>query len=386
MTTQQLIKSDNGFTLIELLVATLIGLFLASVAGSLLISHIKSSERAESLERQRNEWSRTAGFIEAEITLSERVFGASDTTPGGDLLITIPAECTITQSQFRLGLDQSRSLDPIIYAIKPSNSGWLGDNTLWRCGPPIGLDGRLESGTPIMSQILDGLDDNTGGGGFDVTTVDNRKATFTLSLKGYTNKSTYSQIDTSRARITPLFTRPSENTLCSSAIYSAVRGTSSQETDLASTVDGGLVCGQGGGDTITGNVSNDILEAGDSGDSKLIGGGGNDVLRGTDSNDVLEGGDGDDILIGRAGNDSLDGGAGKNDHLPGLGIDTVEGQGLDIVFFEGNQSDYTISDVCTTATCTVTKTVDGSTVSIDTLNSVEILIFKDGRFDPTTSD
>jgi len=146
-----------------------------------------------------------------------------------------------------------------------------------------------------------------------------------------------------------------------------------------------LICGRGfgssalgvQGDTITGSDgANDILEAGDYGLATLNGMGGNDVLRGTVEADALNGGGGDDILIGRAGNDVLNGGSEQNSYLPGNGNDTVNGgPNLDVVFFSGNRAGYTLSD-CSKSNCTVTG-LDGT----DTLNNVEILIFKDARID-----
>ena len=62
-----------GFTLTELLVAVIIALITATVSGQALRSHLESTEKAEAMERQRDDWSRTTSFIEAEIALSERL-------------------------------------------------------------------------------------------------------------------------------------------------------------------------------------------------------------------------------------------------------------------------------------------------------------------------
>jgi len=389
-------KKNLGFTLVELLVAAFVSLLTASVAGDLLLSHIRSSERAEAIERQRNEWSRTASFLEAEIALSERVFSKDDKDSDGNLLINIPEGCNFSTEEFRLGLDQSRSQDtgylpPTIYAVKTSNTGWLGNNTLWRCGPPLDIDGRPQANQALsVAPVLDGLDDKKAGNGFDASTINQnqRKVTFRLSLKGHHSNITFSQADSSRARISPLFSRPSENSLCSAANYVRLEGTTGADTlemSIGQVLAGEdvLICGRGGGDTITGSdLANDILEAGDAGSSTLRGKSGNDILRGTNDGDKLFGGDGDDVLIGRGGNDLLDGGSGKNDYLPGLGEDTIDGQnGLDIVFYTGNKNDYDIQN-CSKDLCTVIKKVDDEEVSRDTLKHVEILIFKDGRYDP----
>ena len=65
--------SEAGFTLTELLIAASLGVGVAILAGDAMLSHLRSGERLEALERQRSEWSRTSNFIEAEVALSERI-------------------------------------------------------------------------------------------------------------------------------------------------------------------------------------------------------------------------------------------------------------------------------------------------------------------------
>jgi Ca2+-binding RTX toxin-like protein len=161
-----------------------------------------------------------------------------------------------------------------------------------------------------------------------------------------------------------------------------------------------LMCGKGGGDTITGSNVNDILECGDGGLNgidacTLYGMAGNDRLLGSNQNDTLYGEsnttitatDTNDELVGRGGNDTLHGGPGQNLYLPGPGDDTViGGSGLDVVFFKGTRSDYTLSSGCSKTSCTVTDnaaaSADGTRPEgTDTLSGVEILIFKDARID-----
>ena len=109
----------------------------------------------------------------------------------------------------------------------------------------------------------------------------------------------------------------------------------------------------------------------------MNGGAGNDVLRGTNEADTLNGGDNNDVLVGREGDDVLDGGNDQNIYLPGAGADTVEGgPGLDIVFFEGNRSNFGTNG-CSKTSCTITQTDKPD----KTLKNVEILIFDDARLD-----
>lgn len=406
----------QGFTLPELLIAAAISLLTASVAGDLLISHIRSSERAEALERQRGDWARTTSFLEAETALSEKVFAQSSPFTASPP-VAVPDACNFTNSQVRLGLDLRRDLPPIIYAIKESTNGWLDDYTLWRCGPSINSSGAYCTNTDItnessscyqlpfisVSPLLDGLVGNEADGyGFiaqgNTGSNDNKYVSFTIRLKGHASI-VYNQRDAARSRISPLYSRPSENSLCGAANMVKLRG-AVQIADTNETLEipnenlvgeDILICGYGlgtaanglTGDTISGSDdANDIIEAGDYGKATLSGKGGNDVIRGTKEADTLNGGSGDDVLVGREGNDTLDGGSEQNSYLPGGGNDTVTGgSGLDIVFFSGPRENYTLSSVCNKNSCTVTA-IDGSEADgVDVLNGIEILIFTNARVD-----
>lgn len=405
------------------MVAALISMVTATVAGEALIAHIKGAEKAESMERQRESWTQAATFIEAEIALSERVF---DLTTNSDAL-NVPSECstrlgsTIENEQLRLGLDQSRLQKPVIYFVKASDTGWLQNFTLWRCGPEFDNLGRPLDTPPLVTRILDGLDGtDLSTAGFKVTALgtNNKAVSFTIMLKGHALSHTYKQTDASQARILPLFSRPNDYSLCIGNSYIKLAGTSDAES--LQVADGEinegediLICGYGGGDTITGsNNANDILDGGENGGTTgalIIGKSGNDRLRGTLSGDVLDGGDDDDVLIGQAGDDHLIGGCGINQYLTGEGNDTVYGNGLDfnlakgltpsttgeqrcngtypldIVFYPGNKSDYTIStesgESCNTETCKIKKVIGETIISHDTLKGVEVIIFDDSRFD-----
>lgn len=388
---------NAGFSLAELLIATGISLLTAAVAADLLISYLRSGERAEAMERQRSDWARTTSFIEAEVALSERVLDIAAN-------ISIPTTCGFNTGQFRLGLDLRRDLPPVIYAVRPSTLGWLPQNTLWRCGPGLDTDGSYTNNL-VVSPILDGLDGSASGGGFIASTSsDSKHAYFTLALRGHA-RITYSLQDSAQTRISPLYSRPSENSLCDAANLVRLEGRADTADTLVMAIaqvqvgEDVLICGKGNGDkaigamgdTITGSDNaNDILEAGEYGESRQKGCSGNDVIRGTRENDILFGGKGNDVLVGRAGNDTLYGGDdslscdglpshpdnGENSYLPGDGNDTViGGTRLDVVFYSGIRSEYTLGS-CSKAACSVTGP-EGT----DTLKGVEILIFKDARVD-----
>lgn len=411
--------SAKGFTLVELLIAVVISLSIGSAAGSLLISQLRTSESTEAMARQRNDWARTSNFIEAEVALSEKVYVHNEPFTG-DLSVAIPSECSLADTEVRLQLDLRRDLPPVIYSVKASTNGWSGDYSLWRCGPSINEYGAFCTedtinnstsscfGLPFVSNslLLDGLsgdqdngfgfiaygNTNTGGSG------NNKYIRFTVSLKG--NSSTiYTQSDAARARISPLYSRPTDNSLCSAANMVKLRGTSDiadnnntlQIPNQNLSNQDVLICGFGlgtsanglDGDNISGgNDTNDIIEAGDYGKATLDGLGGNDYLRGTLEADTLTGGDGDDTLVGREENDELNGGSGQNTYLPGEGDDTVNGgSGLDIVFFSGERLNYTIDGACSTASCTVTGYGAYESSGTNTLREVEIVIFQDARVD-----
>ncbi len=90
--------------------------------------------------------------------------------------------------------------------------------------------------------------------------------------------------------------------------------------------------GFSGGDQIDAStVVQGLLMFGDDGNDTLIGGLGNDVLIGGDGNDMLTGNDGNDIMLGAAGNDTFDGGAGNDVFYIGESGDVVSdgGAGFD---------------------------------------------------------
>ena len=397
----------QGFSLVELLIAAVFLLTTTGIAGQALISHLKGSQRIESLEQQRDNWNRTSSFIEADIALSERIFDLQSNPS----LLSIPDSCSgeiNSNNQLRLGLEQSKVSTPVIYFVKQSTSGWLADNTLWRCGPGFDLLGRPTSGTVQVAQILDGLDQSKPGGGFNINGVspNGKEVSFELALRGHALNSTYIQEDATQARITPLFIRPSEYSYCTGNAFVKLEGTSEPEelTIQSGNIEVGediLICGNGGGDEITGSDdANDILEAGETGGSTIKGMSGDDRLRGTNdpvAPDILMGGDGDDVLVGRSGDDLMSGGCGTNQYLPGAGNDSVQGDGhsyssdstvltagscdnnpYDIVFMHGSLDDYSLSTPCNNQTCTVSKDDETST---DILNEVEVIIFNDARRD-----
>ena len=209
-----------GFTLTELLVAVIIAMFTATVAGQTMRSHMESTEKAEAMERQRNDWSRTTSFIEAEIALSERLINDSSN-------VLIPSECSFTPPEFRLAIDMRRDLPLVHYAVKASTSDWLPNNTLWRCGPGINNDGSYNTNLE-WSPMLDGLNGASDDGGFSATpSSDGKHTSFTLALKGHATVK-YGSITGARTRISPLYSKPSIGSLCDASNLVKVAGKADQ--------------------------------------------------------------------------------------------------------------------------------------------------------------
>jgi hypothetical protein len=389
----------EGFTLAELLIAGLISSLLVLAAGQIMLGQLRTDERMEAAERLKSEWSRSSSFIESEAALSQQVI--TDASK-----VNIPSSCNFQTGQFRAALDLRRDLPLVIYGVKPSESGSLPSHALWRCGPVITAEGRYDSSQPIqLALLVDGLDGDAAGYGFTASSSDGKSLSFSLALKGLSTRA-YSQDAGVHSRVNPLYPRPGEGSLCGGGMYNwAVGSTTGADTlsvpiGALTSEDEVLMCGKGGGDTITGSDVNDILECGDGVSSgmstcTLYGKVGNDRLLGSNQNDTLYGDslsdspatNANDELVGRGGNDTLLGGPGQDLYLPGPGNDTIGGgDGLDVAFFKGVRSDYTLSPGCSKSSCTVTDnaeaTADGTRPEgSDTLTGVEILIFKDARID-----
>ena len=369
-----------GFTITELMVATAISFITVTVAGQALISHLNTTQTAEAIERQRNDWSRTSKFIESEISLAERIitdFNAVD----------IPNSCTFDSSEFRIALHLRQDIPLVMYGVRTSDPDWLGDNSLWRCGPSFNDDGSYAN-TVDWSLIVDGLTSTAAGGGFSETT-NGKHTELNLSIKGLSSKD-YSMTIGAKARIHKLYSAPNDNSLCGLNITDKVNGTVNTGDDLRE-ADGDynnpsgnplgdplIVCGLGGDDTIIGRAGRDIIEAGDLGASSLSGGQGDDHLRGSNDDDTILGGDGDDVLLGRDGDDDLQGGDGDNQYRPGDGDDTITGgSNLDIIFIDGDLGDFTLSSPCTRTSCIVTNKTNSN--NIKTITGGEVIVFDDAK-------
>ena len=395
-------QASNGFTLVELLVAATVGTLVAAAAGDLLLSNMRSGAAIEATQRLRTDWSRVSHFIESEVALSERVI------TDASLLNLARCSSNISATEFAFGLEVRRDLPPAIYFVRDNATNsieWNGDSSLWRCGPSIDVNGEYtdmitgNSTSQLNAQrLVDGMNSTCT---LSVTTSTNgvsKSLRYRLCMRGLTNYS-YAQSVNTYSRISPVFSYPNTNSLCSDqfltieGFYKLEGGTTS--ADLLELPSSGLsdyndilICGYGGGDTINGSTANDVLEAGDSGNRPEPGAivnaySGSDRLLGGPGNDTLNGGDGDDVLIGGEGNDSMNGGSGDNQFLAGAGTNSIAGgNGLDVVFLDQNKADVSGLNNCKRSGCNLGYSISGNSGSISATGA-EVIIFRDGRYDIT---
>jgi len=386
-------RAANGFTLVELLVASLAAGLVTVAASGAVTYHMRASSSMEAVERTKQDWGRVSHFIEAEVALSERVI-----TNSSNINLN---QCnqTIQNGEFLFALEIRRDLPAALYYITNNQAGtdqWSGTRSLFRCGPGIDELGEYTDVITGSNQVVNDaqrlIDGMTSECALTViylpTSGIGKSLEYQLCLQGL-SKRTFQQTISTYSRVSPIYSYPPITTLCSDddlrleGFARVDGGTTAAETlNTSGTAipddQEVLICGNGGGDTITGSLTNDVLEAGEIGPGALISGrDGNDRLRGSPGDDTLNGDGGDDVLLGGAGNDLLDGGPGENRYLPGDGNNLITGgAGLDVVFFEGDKADYTGLGSCTRATCSVTANSQTTTIT-----NGEVLIFRDGRFD-----
>ena len=386
-------RAADGFTLVELLISSLAAGLVTVAASSAVTYHMRASASMEAVERTKQDWGRVSHFIESEVALSERVIINSSNVNLDQ------CNQTIQSSEFLFALEIRRDLPSALYYITNNQADtdqWSGTQSLFRCGPSIDELGEYADTITGSNQVIndaqrliDGMTNNCA------LTVINPPASgiakslqYQLCLQGL-SKRVFQQTISTYSRVSPIYSYPPITTLCSDddlrleGFAKVDGGTTAAETlNTSGTAipddQEVLICGNGGGDTITGSSSNDVLEAGEIGPGAFISGqDGNDRLRGSPGDDILKGEKGDDVLLGRDGNDQLDGGSGENRYLPGDGTNSITGgNGLDIVFFDDDKANYIGVDKCTRGTCSVT-----SNSSSTSMSNVEVLVFRDGRFD-----
>ncbi|WP_144435249.1 cadherin-like domain-containing protein, partial [Tropicibacter naphthalenivorans] len=118
-------------------------------------------------------------------------------------------------------------------------------------------------------------------------------------------------------------------------------GQSSSTSFTLSILDGELIQGTEGNDSLTGTIQGDLIQ-GLGGNDTIVGIPGADFLDGGDGNDTLYGEAGDDVLLGGLGNDRLDGGSGSNVLRGGDGHDYMSASGSTGNLFDGGSGNDTV--------------------------------------------
>ena len=396
-------------TLIELLVAAVVGALVLTGAMQVMVKEIESSSSVEASQKLKLAWNQVSHFIESEVALSERVI----TNPS--LINLSQCDSNINTSEFKFALEIRRDLPLAIYFTRDNSADdleWIGEQSLWRCGPGIDINGEYvnvitgQSDTLLSAQtIVDGMSETCSVQPEAITEGSGKSLRYELCIRGNRDYF-YAQTINTYSRVSPIFSFPNTNSLCNNqtlkiqGFYQLKGGDSGPntlpnpdnplDTSGLTKYDDILICGYGGGDTINGSLKDDILEAGDSDPdiseepgAKINGDAGSDRLIGGPGDDTLDGGDGDDVLIGGSGNDNLIGGSGENQYLPGEGSNTlIGGNGLDIMYLLKNKSEVNGLNSCSRESCSISYTENGTSHST-TASNIEVIIFKDGRHDIT---
>jgi prepilin-type N-terminal cleavage/methylation domain-containing protein len=126
---------DRGFTLVELLVAMVAGVVVFAAAGSVLLSHIRSSSQLELAQRQRDNAGRLDYLIQVEASEAALVEQGR----------VLPADCEgaggASLAAFRVPRDSGNYLDTVgnvSFIYYYNHQGHVR-----RCGPPVQRNGVL---------------------------------------------------------------------------------------------------------------------------------------------------------------------------------------------------------------------------------------------------
>jgi hypothetical protein len=144
-------KTCNAFTLSELLVAAALGLIVVAAAGSVLVSHIRTTTVQTVQLRFQNDWARVSNFIETEVGEGESLTATSvdPSCPADNLLFTINVPVIV-------GTERILKNKQISYYQVPIDPDPGDPTELQRCGPPINDNGTLnvDEGVEPVTRVL----------------------------------------------------------------------------------------------------------------------------------------------------------------------------------------------------------------------------------------
>jgi prepilin-type N-terminal cleavage/methylation domain-containing protein len=128
-------NAGGGFTLVELLVAMVAGTLVFAAAGSVLLSHMRSSSQLELAQRQRDNAGRLDYLIQVEASEAALVEQGR----------VLPAGCEAAGlasiAAFRVPRDSGNYLDTVGNVSFISYYNYQGN--VRRCGPPVQRNGVL---------------------------------------------------------------------------------------------------------------------------------------------------------------------------------------------------------------------------------------------------
>ena len=128
-------RPGPGFTLVELLVAMVAGTLVFAAAGSVLLSHIRSSSQLELAQRQRDNAGRLDYLIQVEASEAALV------EQGRVLPDGCEAAGQASIAAFRVPRDSGNYLDTVGNVSFISYYNYQGN--VRRCGPPVQRNGVL---------------------------------------------------------------------------------------------------------------------------------------------------------------------------------------------------------------------------------------------------
>jgi prepilin-type N-terminal cleavage/methylation domain-containing protein len=128
-------RDGQGFTLVELLVAMVAGVVVFAAAGSVLLSHIRSSSQLELAQRQRDNAGRLDYLVQVEASEAALV------EQGRVLAAGCEAAGQASIAAFRVPRDSGNYLDTegnVSFIYYYNHAG-----NVRRCGPPVQRNGVL---------------------------------------------------------------------------------------------------------------------------------------------------------------------------------------------------------------------------------------------------
>lgn len=143
----------HGFTLLELLIVLILGGLMMTAITTVITSQLRLGRTQLLTQQRRNDWSRFTNFLANEVGEARLVTTTPTTTPGcslpdgGTLLfsVTVPIATDLGA--------------PVERNVTYYTTGTGTNTVLFRCGPDIEADGRLDRDRRIFNsaRLLSGI-------------------------------------------------------------------------------------------------------------------------------------------------------------------------------------------------------------------------------------